>query len=134
MSAKSVIPPGFHPIHSENPFGTLVGPIYEKRDGAGWVRGFAVREALTNRAGVVHGGMLMTFADILLSRAVLDAAKPPFATIQLESKFISPALNGAWVEGRARVLRATRELVFAEGTIASLGKPVMAVSGIFKIL
>ena len=131
-------PEGFEPIVSENPFGKAVGPIYEKRDGETkgdqWVRGFLVEEKHTNRVGVAHGGVLMTFADIVLATAVLAATKTPIATIQLNTQFISPARLGAWIEGRAVVTRHTKALAFVKGEITSSGKPVADVSGIFKIL
>ena len=41
--AKIETPPeGFKPIVSENPFGKAVGPLYEKREGGVWARGFVV--------------------------------------------------------------------------------------------
>ena len=92
-------PEGFEPIKSENPFGQAVGPIYEKPEGDGWVRGFLVETKHTNRSGVAHGGVLMTFADIVLARAVLTVADLPFVTVQMNSQFIAPAKLGTWVEG-----------------------------------
>jgi uncharacterized protein (TIGR00369 family) len=134
VNAQGVIPPGFKPIPSENPFGAAAGPVYEKTGKGGWVRGCRIEKRHTNRAGVAHGGMLMTFADIVLARAVADVAKGPFATIEIEAKFVSPAVEGAWIEGRARVLRATREVAFVEGSVVSKGNAVLAVSGVFKFL
>lgn len=135
MSKQARVPEGFTPIRSENPFGKLVGPLYEKteKDG-GWVRGFVARAEHANRAGVVHGGMLMTFADIVLSQAVFLEGHLPFATVELEAKFVSPAQEGAWVEGRARVVRRTRDLVFVTGEVTSAAKPVLMVTALFKLL
>ena len=66
-------PEGFTPIISENPFGKAVGPIYEKKTDNDWVRGFYVEEKHSNRANIAHGGVIMTFADIVLATAVFEA-------------------------------------------------------------
>ncbi|MEE8295685.1 MAG: PaaI family thioesterase [Sphingomonadales bacterium] len=119
MNNKNEIPKGFEPIKSENPFGKAVGPIFEKKDGDGWVRGFRVGENHTNQGRIAHGGVLMTFADIVLARAVLDVAPLPFATVQMSCQFVAPALWGAWIEGRGKVTRRTRDLVFVSCELIS---------------
>lgn len=133
MTAKAP-PAGYQPIVSENPFGKAVGPIFEKIEGEGWVRGFRVEDKHTNRAGIAHGGVLMTFADIVMSQAVYKLSPGMFVTAQMSCQFISPAILDAWVEGRAEVVRRTSDLAFVEGRIVSQGKPVMTASGLFKIL
>lgn len=134
---KSETPPppeGFQPIISENPFGQAVGPIFEKKEKDAWVRGFRIEEKHTNRAKIAHGGALMTFADIILATAVWEELQAPFVTIQMESQFVSPARIGDWVEGRAAITKRTKDLVFVNGLLSAAEKPVLSVSGIFKIL
>ena len=130
----SDIPEGFEPIISENPFGKAIGPIFEKKTGSNWVRGFRVEEKHTNRARVAHGGVLMTFADIVLATAVLTVAPLPFVTAQMSCQFVAPALLGAWIEGRGKVTRRTRDLVFVTCELTSGPTPVMTASGLFKLL
>lgn len=134
MSKKKHPLADFEAIISENPFGQAVGPILEKKDGDDWVRGFTVEEKHTNRARVAHGGVLMTFADIVLARAVLDVVPLPFVTVQMSCQFIAPALLGAWIEGRGKVTRRTRDLVFVSCEITSGPTPVLTASALFKIL
>ncbi len=134
MSKKNDAMADFEAIVSENPFGQAVGPILEKTDGDDWVRGFLVEEKHTNRARIAHGGVLMTFADIVLARAVLEVAPLPFATVQMSCQFVSPALLGAWIEGRGKVTRRTRELVFVSCELTSGPTPVLTATGIFKTL
>lgn len=98
------------------------------------MRGFLAGDKHCNAAGFVHGGMLMTFADIFLSRAVMDVADPPFVTLRMGCDFVSPAFKGSWVEGRAAVTRRGREIIFLEGRITSRGKTVMNVTSQFKII
>ena len=127
-------PEGFAPIVSENPFGKAVGPIYEKKNGKDWVRGFYVAEKHSNRANIAHGGVIMTFADIVLATAVFEEIHKPFVTIQMDTQFIAPAKLGAWIEGRATITRLTSTLAFVNGKLTSGKSPVASVSGIFKIL
>ena len=134
MTDKPKIPEGFEPIISENPFGQAVGPLFEKKDDDSWVRGFRVEEKHTNQGGIAHGGVLMTFADIVMARAVLDVADLPFVTVQMNAHFTAPARLGAWVEGRGFVTRRTKDLAFVRCEIEVEGNPVLASSGIFKIL
>lgn len=134
MSKKKETMADFEAIISENPFGQAVGPILEKKDGDDWVRGFLVEEKHTNRARIAHGGVLMTFADIVLARAVIEVAPLPFVTIQMSCQFISPALLGAWIEGRAKVTRRTRDLVFVSCEITAGPTPVLTATALFKML
>lgn len=132
---RKVVPEGFEPIQSSNPFAGHLGPIYEKsfEDGS-WARGFLVEEKHCNQAKVAHGGMIMTFADVLLARAVMTEYKPPFVTVRLMTDFIGPGLLGQWVEGRAHVTGRDQGLIFVEGEIVSRQKPVASVQGSFKLL
>lgn len=68
MIREAQPPEGYEPILSNSPFGWGNGPIFERtlKEG-GWVRGFRVAEKHANVAGMCHGGMLMTFADIFVS-------------------------------------------------------------------
>ena len=134
MNVAGQIPKGFQAIQSSNPFGGMVGPIYEKMDAEGWIRAFRARSDLCNSAGFVHGGMLMTFADIVLARAVMEVAGPPFATVRLVTDFLAPAKQGSWVEGHAIVNKRTRSLAFVEGRIAAGDEKVALISATFRIL
>lgn len=129
----SDVPAGFVPIQSSNPFGGRNGPLYEKTEPDGtWRRGFLVEEHHCNQGRIAHGGMLMTFADILLARAVLDQVAAPFVTMRMVSDFVGPAPLGAWVEGKANVIRKAREIVFVEGQMWTRTSPVLSVNALFK--
>ncbi len=99
-----------------------------------WVRAFRIEEHHTNAAGIVHGGMLTTFADIVLAQAGLREVGGPILTVRMVTDFVATGKLGAWVEGTARVRRRTRTLVFVEGELRASGRVLMAASGVFKIL
>jgi uncharacterized protein (TIGR00369 family) len=113
-----------------------VGPFFARFEGEELLIGFRAAKRHSNPAGIVHGGALMTFADVYM--AVASAVQGRMAasflpTINLSCDFMLPTPLGAWVEGRTQLLREGKNFVFAQGMTTADGKPVMRSSGIFKI-
>lgn len=130
-------PDGFETITSHSEYACAAGPIFERafEDETGatqWQRGFRVMQKHTNAGGMAHGGLLMTFADVLLATAVSKHVPPPFVTVRMTSDFIGAATLGSWVIGEARMVKRTGSLAFVEGTLSVDGKPVFTTSGIFR--
>lgn len=116
-------------------FTALVGPVWSRREGESWVYGFQAEERHANFRGVVHGGMLMSFADHALGLVVWNAVeRRATATVGLNSQFVAAARPGDWIEGRARIVRKTRSLVFVQGALTANGMDVLVADGIWKIL
>ncbi len=112
------------------------GPLYARLDGERFQLGLRIEQQHTNPLGICHGGMLATFADMLLPCVILY--EPGFErrflpTISLQVDFLAPAALGAWVQGQGEVLRRTRSMVFAQGLVTADGVPALRVSGIFKL-
>jgi acyl-coenzyme A thioesterase PaaI-like protein len=131
------VPAGFIelPFEGGEHFLSLTGPLYAKRDGNKLVLGFRVEKRHCNIAGICHGGMLMTFADMQLGLgARFDAEEDVgfMPTVNLTADFLAPAPLGAWVEGRTDLLRSTRNFLFCQCIVSSNGAPVMRASGIMK--
>ncbi len=113
----------------------LNGPLYARMRGDRLQLGFRVEARHTNPLNICHGGMLATFADMLLPCvAIYQAATERrfLPTISLQVDYLATAALGAWVQGEGEVLRTTRNMVFAQGLISADGVPAMRVSGIFK--
>jgi len=98
------------------------------------MRGFRVAERHINAGGVCHGGMMMTFADILLAHAVMTVADPPFVTARLTTDFIDAARLGDWVEGEAECGGEADGLVAVSAKITANGRLVASASALFKLL
>ena len=95
------IPDGFAPIDKPSSFGQLIGPVYERPEDDGmFVRALRVEDKHTNLGGVVHGGVLMSFADVILGTVSYRHAGRPGMSVRLVSDFVSPARVGDWLEGR----------------------------------
>jgi uncharacterized protein (TIGR00369 family) len=129
------IPDGFRPMKlAPNPFIELVGPLYGRVDDGALTVGFPVRARSCNPAGMCHGGMLCTLADLtlILCSNVQTGMGRYFTTVSLNTDFLAPAPRGSWIEGRAQVLRVTRSLVFTQGVLSVDGAPVLRANAIFK--
>jgi uncharacterized protein (TIGR00369 family) len=135
LSADSLAAAGWTPLRVDG-YPALIGPFLARREGDGaWRYGFVAEPRHLNKGGVVHGGMLMSFADDVLGMTAWEAAdRQPCTTVQLNTQFVAPARPGALVEGRAEVLRRTRTLIFMRGTLAVGDRTVVHADGVWKIL
>lgn len=115
----------------------LVGPIEYRpfgADGIGHFR-FKATEKHRNRAGIVHGGMLMTMADRALGYTARH--KDPDrkqATIHFDMHFVRPARAGDTLQMDCQVVRETGSLAFVNGNIHANGKTIARAQGIWKII
>lgn len=113
----------------------LVGPLLMGPVGGGTGRfRFDAAAKHRNRNDVVHGGMLMTFADRAMGFTARqgDMSRRQ-ATIQFDMQFIRAARIGQTVEMECRIIRETRDLVFVEGRMTAGGEVVATARGIWKI-
>jgi uncharacterized protein (TIGR00369 family) len=132
----SNIPEGFAPFRLSMGFLESNGPLYGKWTGAHLLLGFRVEMRHCNPGQVAHGGMLATFADMQLPLAARFQSKVDMGflpTVNLTCDYLAPAPLGAWVEGRAEMVRTTRNLMFAQGVATADGEPCLRANGIFKI-
>jgi uncharacterized protein (TIGR00369 family) len=126
---------GWLPVQS-SPFGALIGPMWRRQaeDGANSL-GFVAAAHHANPGGVIHGGMLMAFADEFLGGMVfLAVGRQRIVTIQLNTHFIGAVRVGDFVEATGEILRRTRSLAFVRGIIAVGDTTIAAIDGIWKVL
>ena len=136
-AASPDIPDGFVALSMGNGFMGVNGPLYLRQEGALVQIGLRVEPRHCNPMGNCHGGMLASFADMVLPlsihRKAPEIGKKFLPTISLQLDYLAPAPLGCWVQGEAEVLRVTRSMVFAQGLITADGMPAVRLSGIFKI-
>jgi uncharacterized protein (TIGR00369 family) len=122
---------GWERVEGHN-FGELVGPIWRRGDN---LFGFAAAEKHRNHIGIIHGGMLMTFADQAMGMTGRRATdEKPHATIELSMQFVGAVQLGDFVEAHCEIVRKTRSLLFIESKLKVGTRVVAAGSGIWKIL
>ena len=126
---------GWEIISGNTAFGDLVGPIWKRKDGDRLCFGFVVAPKHLNRAGNLHGGMLMTLADNAMAIAARDASGARrHATIELNIQFVGAVRLGEFVEAHPEVARATRSLVFMQAKMFVGSRLVVTTNGIWKNL
>jgi uncharacterized protein (TIGR00369 family) len=137
-------PPGFLRIdfdrgRPEATFNGHVGTLYAKRGDKGtadeFVLGFRVHPHMCNPAGGLHGGMMMTVADLVgtMGGGTLVGVAKFLPTVSMTFDFVAPAKVGDWVEGRCEVVRQTRSLLFTDIALTVEGQRFLRASQIAKI-
>lgn len=128
------IPSGFEPL-APSPFGERIGPLYAGTRNSVPIVGVRIESQHANRAGRVHGGLLMTVADIALSRAVRDELPrgAAFATADLHIAFLESVAEGDWVEAVPTIDRVGRSLVHGSCVLTTDRGPIARVLATFAV-
>lgn len=109
-----------------------------------WVRGvpgvdravgFVAEPRHANYSETVHGGALMTFADIALGWVAADAlGSTQCVTAQLAIQFVSSPRMGEFICCRAELVRRTSQMIFVRGLITADDRTVASADGIWKVI
>ena len=121
------VPGGFVPWPDQGPFLEHIGPIHVREGDGELVLGLRAEDRHANHRGTVQGGLLSTFADFALGRAIdrdADDDKDR-ATVSLTVDFLKPAKPGDWIESRTRVDRVGGTLSFADCSLTVDGREVV---------
>src|SRR5258708_3388154 len=117
-------PEGFQRLEFKSPFAlTIRAEFFEAvRPDVRLIRTRVAPEHC-NSLGAVHGGFMLTFADLALSFG-RDAPgdTPPRITLHLSADFMRAARSGDWLEAEVRVRKQSSELIFAECLMTANGK------------
>ncbi len=129
-----MLPEGYVVTDPTDPFETGTGPFLYPPDFERDPRVVVRAEARhCNAAGVVHGGLLMTLADLALCAAAMrDTGDASAVTVSMDSQFLAAAQVGEWLAARAEVLRHTGSLVFVRGTVSAGERQVLSASAVVK--
>jgi uncharacterized protein (TIGR00369 family) len=118
-------------------FNRFVGPVYrlaDSEDGALRRYAFRIEEKHMNAAGTVHGGMLMTVADIAMAQTSRqDSGATRGNTVSLNCDFVGPGRLGEIVEARVRVTRRARTMVFLSAELFAQDRLLLVASGLWKL-
>ena len=129
------VPDGFAPYELQGPFLQHVGPIQARETDDGPIFGLRVEERHTNHRGTIQGGLLATFADFALGRAIEAGAEDgkDRATVSLTVDYLRPARPGDWIESRARVERVGGTLSFADVSITVEDREVVRARAVWVV-
>ncbi|MCP5205498.1 MAG: PaaI family thioesterase [Pseudomonadales bacterium] len=85
--------------------------------------------------GALHGGAVMTLADIGLGFGVSRAiAGVPCVTVSQQTQFVASTREGDFIICRPKVVRTSKHLVFVRGLITTGDTAVASAEGIWKVL
>jgi acyl-coenzyme A thioesterase PaaI-like protein len=118
-------------------YSAALGPTFQIVRGGVLTVALIAQEHLGNdNLGIVHGGAMMTFADMALGSAVGHANnfQPNFVTSQLSIQLVSAGRVGQFITCNPEIVRKTRSLVFVRGLFEADGKVLASADGIFSIL
>ncbi len=127
-------PPGYELAPLNSGFSQTVGPWYRVPDVDYAQFAFRADERHINSIGIIHGGMMMSFADTLLGQAHRKLTGKPAVTTRMTVDFIDAARFGDLVEGKGEVTRETRNLVFVRAHVWCGKRTLLTVSGVFSFV
>ena len=137
----SDIPDGFAPHFRKSAVTDPWEPLYSRLvDGAVQI-GFHAAAAHCNSRGFVHGGVIAALADNALGLSVgatMTAQGTPapsgLVTVSLTLDYLATARLGQWVAVVPRVLKAGRNLGFADALVTADDAPIARVSASFRVV
>ncbi|HEY4115175.1 MAG TPA: PaaI family thioesterase [Rhizomicrobium sp.] len=135
MAEELRFPEGAEDI-STSGFNRFIGPLYRLPDGESGERRycFPVADKHMNAAGAVHGGMLMAFLDISMSRTSrLESGAATCSTVSLACDFLAPGRLGDLILSRVRVSRRTRTMVFMSAETWAGDRLLLTAQGVWKV-
>lgn len=116
-----------------DPFEDHVGPFHYRKGPEGMHFVCPTAGHQLNSGGMIHGGLLLTFADYALCMLAGDAAgDKPAITVSLNASFIDAGHARAPLEITGDVPRVGKSLAFSRGVITQEGRPLLAFSGVTK--
>jgi len=126
---------GYTALFRSSPFLDRTGPFYSKGKGETLSIGLRVLEHHLNARGLVHGGALLTMADIALGYAMATSEQPPAGAVtsHLSADFAGSARLGDWVESRVDIQKIGRTLAFANVYLLVGDVRIVRASGVFAM-
>lgn len=114
-------------------FAYEAGPFYFRADRKISGVGFYAEPRHANIAGIVHGGALLTLADMSLFDICFRAlGQFKAVTVTLNSEFLGAAPVGEFIEAAGEMTGGGNRLLFARGLVTAGGKALMNYSGTLK--
>lgn len=127
---------GYEKWDGWDPFEENIGPFYFKDHGDGRITcAFVSDDRSINGMGVLHGGMLMSFADYALFALARHHIGPNGAvTLSFNADFTAPAGAGEFIEADGEVVHSTPGTVFVQGRVFTGDRTLLRFAGVLKKL
>lgn len=127
-------PPGWRVLEGISPFSRITGPVYVRVDEP-HLYGLRVLDHHENGWGVLHGGAVMSFADVSFGDTIrtIYPAGVSNRTVSMTVNFFDSVPLGEWVDARITVDRAGRSTAFLQAALACDDDLIARVNGVFSI-
>lgn len=116
-------------------FSEQSGPYLFREHGSSAGVGFIATEKHKNYVGLIHGGALMSLADVAMwdiCAREIDTKFLLVATITMNVEFVSSAKIGDFVHATGELVNQGRNILFARGLIKHDEKTLLSFSGTMK--
>ena len=116
-----------------DPFENDAGPFYWRllEDGSHHFV-LATEERHANAYGVIHGGLLMTMADLTMAVTAKGEPDDAYVTVSFNSEFVAAGFAGDLVEARSELVRRTGSMAFVRGHIHVGDNTLFVCSAVMK--
>lgn len=132
-SKDDLLKDGYRTWGSVDPFEDTIGPFFYRQETDGTVRcAFVSERKHMNGGGMLHGGLLMSFADFALFAIAKEHLDGMAVTVGFNSEFVSAGPENALIEASGEVTKATRSILFVRGKIFTGDTTILTFSGILK--
>ena len=135
MDSATLVAEGWERLPTRE-FSAVIGETWLKGErGSRTVCLLADDRAQNDHMGIIHGGALMTFADIAFGCAAADELGGPHCvTAQLQYHFVAASRPGEMITCEPEVVRRTSQMVFVRGLVKSGDRTIGSGDAIFKVL
>ena len=132
MSAEEV-PLDLPIVDPSDPYELRTGPFLLAEDGPDGPR-LLLRSARqhSNASGSLHGGLLLSMADVLVCWAAVRDSGERAITVSLTANFVAAGQAGEELAGTAEVVRHTRSMSFVNGRIAVGERVLLTCTAVVK--
>jgi uncharacterized protein (TIGR00369 family) len=134
-SSARVVPEGFILMDKIGGFNDVIAPCYARFRGKEIDLGFFVEAHHCNPMGSCHGGMLMTFVDIMFAGVVCTHIGKFVGTptININCDFVAGARQGDWLQNETHFLHLTNSVAYIGGSIVGPNGIVLRANGAFRL-
>ncbi|MDV4145847.1 PaaI family thioesterase [Shimia sp. FJ5] len=88
-----------------------------------------------NAIGTVHGGVLASLLDQAIAIEAWNAAdRQPTVTLQMDTRFVTPARAGDLLKARTTLRHGTRSMLFMDAEIHADDRLVATATAVMKIV
>lgn len=132
----TVIPEGFTRNTRPSPVTDAWEPLYERTTPDAVILGLWLREAHTNRRGLIHGGVIAALADKAMGHSCGRKMGGLYSlvTVSLSLDYISTARIGQWLTIESDVIRTGKTLCFAQCLVKADGNVIARGNASFRVV